>query len=319
MIFGCTAGSILKTNIMELVLVDGKNPIDIESFWENAAADTDNISGRRLTGEIFPLDMSMVRLVRSDGKVIILVLIRDLSKENELQRRAEIHEYRYNSIFNFISDGILIVQNNRIVAANIAAGKLFMREDLLSSRFDELVDLVHRGAVEKINSVSGGEIEAVSTRDDGSVLQLLFSSTSFSWNDAPASLITIKDISNMKGLNYAVRTNRHNCVDMIVCFDANFKITYANKPFCLYNKLNKTDLIGRDIRNLMSDGEKNVFMMNLQNLTEAKPEKRLQVNIKTDEGIRLQEWVDRATFENGVVVEYQRIGRDVTDIIFKTS
>lgn len=318
MIFGCSASLILKTNIMDLVLVDGKNPTDIEKFWENAANDTDNISGRRLMGEIFPLDMSIVRLVRTDGKVVFLVLIRDLTKENELQRLAEIHEYRYNSIFNFISDGILIVQNNRIVAANTAAGNLFKREDLLSSRFDELVDPVHRGAVEKINTISG-EIEAVSTRDDGSVLQLIFSSTSFSWNDAPASLITIKDISNLKSLNYAVRTNRHNCVDMIVCFDADFKISYANEPFCIYNKASKADLIGSDIRNLMSDGEKNVVMMNLQSLTEEKPEKRLQVNIKTDEGIRLQEWMDRATFENGAVIEYQRIGRDVTDIIFKTS
>jgi PAS domain S-box-containing protein len=318
MIFGCTASSILKTNITDLVLVDGKKPSNIEKFWDSAANDIDNISGHRLNGETFPFDMSMVRLVRSDNKVVILVLIRDLTKETELQRRAEIHEYqyRYNSIFNFISDAILIVQNNRIVAANTAAGNLFKREDLLSSRFDDLVDPIHRGEVEKINS-SSGEIEAVSTRNDGSVLQLIFSSTSFAWNDAPASLITIKDISNLKSLNYAVRANRHNCVDMIVCFDADFKISYANEPFCLYNKKNKADLIGSDIRNLMSDGEKNVVMMNLQSLTEEKPEKRLQVNTKTDDGIRLQDWVDRATFQNGVVVEYQRVGRDVTDIIFK--
>jgi PAS domain S-box-containing protein len=312
-IFSCSADSILKTNIMHLMMVDGKEPTDIEKFWGSAANDTDNIRGHRLNGETFPLDMSMVRLARSDGKIVVLVLVRDLTEENDIQRRVEIHEYRYNAIFDFVSDGILIVQQNKIVASNLAAGKLFQKDDLLYSRFDSLVDPVHRQAVQKIDSATG-EIEAIATRGDGSVLPLIFSSTSFSWNDSPASLITIKDISQLKSFDYAIRQHRSNCVDMIVCFDADFKISYANEPYCSYYNKTKADVMGTDVRMLMPEGERNVVMMNLQSLTEAAPEKRLQVNTKTADGIRLQDWVDRATFQNGVVIEYQRVGRDITDI-----
>jgi len=310
MIFGVEAKDILKTNIMNLVLVDGRVASDPALFWEKIQNDSDNVKGIRSNGETFPLDMDMVRLVRSDQKIVILVLIRDLTKETELQRRIDIHEYRYNSIFNFISDGILIVQNNKIVAANVAASKLFGRDDLLSLPLDRLVDPEHRSAVKKIH----GEIEAISTRYDGLVLQLIFSSTSFSWNDAPANLITIKDISKLKSFEYVLKNHRSNCVDMIVCFDANFKISYANEPFCSYYKMSKKSLIGEDIRNLMSDSEKNLVLMNLQTLTEQCPERRLQVNTKTENGVRLLDWVDSAVYKNGTVVEYQRIGRDVTEI-----
>ena len=316
-IFGYDSGSIIKTNIMDLMLIENAKP-DPLTFWQLTENDSDNITGVRANGEHFPLDLRMVRLVRSDKSVIFLVLIRDLTKETELQRKTDIHEYRYNSVLNFVSDGIIIVQDNKIVAANSSAGKLFEKnpDSLLNSRFDGLVDLEHRNAVQSIDHETG-EIEAISTRNDGSILNLIFSSTSFSWNDLPASLITIKDISNLKSLENAVRNHIPNCIDMIVCLSPDYKITFANEAFCCYHNIPKDQLIGLEIKEILSDGECNVVMLNLQNLSEAAPERRLQVNTKTKNGIRMQDWLDRAAFRDGKVVEYQRIGRDITDL-FKT-
>jgi hypothetical protein len=78
------------------------------------------------------------------------------------------------------------------------------------------------------------------------------------------------------------------------------------------------EVIGTDFRDILSESERNVVMMNLQSLTEEKPERRLQVSTKNHGAIRLQDWTDHASFENGVIIEYQRVGRDVTDMFKPT-
>ena len=63
----------------------------------------------------------------------------------------------------------------------------------------------------------------------------------------------------------------------------------------------------------MEESERNAFMLNVASLSPERPTRRSQIYAGKK---RLQDWVDHAVFDShGHIVEIQRGGRDITDLI----
>lgn len=318
-IFACKAENIISKPVTNLFRLDGIKPLDQVSLWEalqqekDGGSPTATLKGRRINGESFPLEATMTRLDRYDGSSVVLMLIRDLTTIVETSRELEIHAHRYRSIFNVSFDGILIVQNGTVVAANKASEILFGRDEqsLLSTKFSSLMDMQGKTLETQIGPI----VSAEAKNQDGSMRPLLLSSVEITWNNLPARLLTAKDVSQMKAYEMAVKNIRDQQPDMIICFTSDFIINFANSHFCKYYNVNNTEVVGKDIRDVLSNTE--VDVLRLKSLTQENSFCRSQICVSNPDGtIRIQDWTDHASYDNdGILVEYQRTGRDITNVM----
>ncbi len=287
-----------KTTIGKFVgkLLKSNQPLDGgEDVWSllkqiDGAEDAHDLHGRR-GRKFFPLDVVHTRLDRTDGTAIVLMVMRDMTPN---QDGVKLKSYR--SIFESSFDGILVIKDGAIVAANPTATKLFgyNKDELLAAPIDALFP-----------SDTNSEIVAAKHRD-GHRMDMLFTTTSITWDGEAAALITVKDISPADITPEAEA--------MICCFDKEFCITYANGAYANFYGHPRAQLIGADIRKILPSDECDPFLFNINSLTPEEPTRRMKLRSGTPDGRqRLQVWTDHACYDGAV--EYQRIGRDMSETI----
>lgn len=309
-VFAASSGEIINRSILGHFLVDGAPPLSCTDLWTSIERGDDGrgvrLVGFRHSGETFPLDITMTRLDKSDGSTVILVLVRDVSRQSAMQRATESRERHFRTLFELSFDGILIVQDGRIVAANPAAGRLFGREPrgLLAMSLSALLD----DPSDSAEIISGVEEQAEARRSDGTPVTLLFRTGTIQWNDTAAHLITVKEVAGRK--------SPEAVLDLICVFGPDLRITFANEGFASYYGIARDVLIGSDIRDLIPECERDAFLLNTTALTPANPTRRITVHTTVRGEQRMQDWIDHASFDaTGKVIEYERTGRDITNTV----
>src|ERR1035437_2186821 len=288
-------------------------------FWNILKPDTTQetigLIGLRKNNEEFQSEVTLTRLERSDKTVVYLMLIRDITDILLLKKESEENSRRYRSLFDLTFDGIIIVQNDQIVAVNKQAERMFgcKSENLITKNFTKLVGCNKQPTADCPNSVDCVDCVKCITdkivhkgnviRNDGSSMPLLFSGTEILWNDSNAYLITVRD--TLKQFDRRFDTG----VDMICFFDKYFKITFTNESF---RNFYKTE-IGTDIRTTMSETKRNAFMLNISNLSVERPTKRTQFYVDLE---HVHDWVDHAVYDvSNEIIEVQHSERDITDFM----
>ena len=321
--FGYPSDEILRKQVLPLFVLDGVTPETRALLWDAIERDCDGLEadatlfGRRQDGTRFPIDSKLASLERVEGGAVQMILIRDLSELAAARNEAKVSGQRYSALFDLTFDGVLIVQDEQVVAANDSAGKLFGRsvDAMRAVDLGSLVDPADRDGITTLTKADGS-IHARAASHDGSALQLLFSGADITWNDNHASLITVKDVSEMGRLETAMVGRKDNLVDMIACFGPDYVLTFVNDAFCKIAGREPASLIGTDMRDLLSDSERDTVLLNLRTLTPTAPTRRVQIHVPNSEGARLEDWIDHATFDaDGAVVEYQRCGRDISEFL----
>ncbi len=197
-IFGYETCEIMKKSALDLFLHHGGIIASPDELWQAAGPEVmqemKDLIGIRKNGEEFPVEITMTKLGRADGSTIVLMLIKDMSDWIALKKEAEINTNRYHSLFELCFDGILVVQDGRIVAANQQAGRLFgVRAESLSNV--EFTHLVNKEDREKLVNIHREPVTVSAVRPDGKPMALLFSGTDITWNDeTTASLVTVRDL-----------------------------------------------------------------------------------------------------------------------------
>lgn len=188
-----------KTND-EIIECLNAEPSELESI-----ARIECVRGRRRSGEPFYVDGDLTFLERQDGTTIVMILIKDITTRVELQKQLQLSETRYRGIFESSFDGILVVQNFYVVAANPAIGSM------LGYETDEMIakpatSFFHANSHKKINALimqylngdSSSHCSVVGAiASNGQTVDLLLSCAPMQWEGKPASLIGLKDITEI--------------------------------------------------------------------------------------------------------------------------
>jgi PAS domain S-box-containing protein len=92
---------------------------------------------------------------------------------------------------------------------------------------------------------------------------------------------------------------------------------FVNDAYCRYFAMNRDEIVGHRFRPILPRLDEEKLRVMLVTLTPENPVGYLRQRVIFPDGsIRWQNWVDRAIFdESGVLVEYQSVGRDITDIV----
>lgn len=216
-IFGWKAAEVMGFRIDALFRASNGSKVDVEQIFESLYNDTEysvddqcnepieQIRGKKKNGELFWIDGNISKFTRLDGSVCSIIFVKDMSKIMSIQQMLHENEVRYRSIFEQSFDGIVIVDNYHIVAANPAIATMtgYGVEQLIAKPFS---NFIHEDYQKLVNQLHAARIKGDTNphnyllkifKEDGGVVDVLCSSTMMKWEGRNASLITIKDLTNI--------------------------------------------------------------------------------------------------------------------------
>jgi PAS domain S-box-containing protein len=343
-IFGWPANEIVGHHINSLFRKIGEPAISCEDiinvFTSYHPSSTDalmdapleNLRGKRRSGEIFWIDGSVTRLDRMDGSTIAMLLIRDVTMHMELQNDLKLNESRYRSIFEQSFDGIMVVQNYHIVAANPAITRVlgytseyFVAKPLHTFFHKQSVKTLYDHHTDRMNGDSSPKNYVVTgVTADGNTVELLVSSTLIKWETSNASLITLKDVTEIRkletALGHATSVNNsfvNNDIDMLACYDTQGCVKQVNQAYLTHFGVTEDQVIGANFFERIPAEDRASYKGMLQSLDVHRPTGRFQFHFEMANGeVQIQDWIVHAIFDStGQFIEFQSLGRDLTSII----
>ena len=104
--------------------------------------------------------------------------------------------------------------------------------------------------------------------------------------------------------------------ELISRFLGDGTITFANNAYCRYFGLKQGEIVGKKLFNYLPPGSRKKFLNRLVTLNRENPVVTYSQEIKKNGvPVRWQMWTDRAVYDdNGLFLEYQSVGRDVTPL-----
>ena len=103
--------------------------------------------------------------------------------------------------------------------------------------------------------------------------------------------------------------------DLICRFLPDGRLTFVNKAYCEYFNLDSTDLLGKCFSPMVFEDDRSKVDVQFQSPSPDSPVTTVEHRVVSGTGeIGWQSWTNRAIFdESGAVVEYQSVGRDISD------
>ncbi len=175
------------------------------------------------------LDENTNRLVRVYGAG------KDITESKEMEARLHEANDRYRSIFDGVSDAILVEsRKGRILDANLSACKLFgyNRKELLSKHVSEIVPeeyitVLAADTAELKSKIPLHPIEAINIRAGGERFPVEISMSAYSIGSETVSLLVVRDISQRKQAEEAYRALVDRSLQELYIVQDN-RIVFAN-------------------------------------------------------------------------------------------
>lgn|GEM_PF-3558681 len=103
--------------------------------------------------------------------------------------------------------------------------------------------------------------------------------------------------------------------ELICRFFPDGTLTFVNPAYCNYFDKSQDELLGRNFLSLLPEEDREIVERNHNFLTVDNPTVTYEHRVVLpDGGVRWQEWVDRALFDDkGQIFEFQAVGRDITE------
>jgi PAS domain S-box-containing protein len=169
----------------------------------------------------------------------------------------------------------------------------------------------------------GARYERRFVRKDGSILYTLVSATPiFEDGKFAGSFAMVTDISDRVEMEAQLQRSREqyrNIVDDQTEFICRFLPggihVFVNEAYCRYFGISREQVIGHRFRPVIHPDDRDAVAVFFATLTRKKPAGTIDHRIVMADGtVRWQRWSDRAIFDlHGKIVEYQSVGRDITE------
>jgi len=204
------------------------------------------MKGKKKRGGDIDLELSTV-MVPYQGKQTLLVCIRDISNRKKLKSELDASKALYEALLDNSRDGIIIARKTSICYANRALKRIvgmdentdILGEDVLNRIAPEYRKLVRNRAVARQRGEevpSQYEIKAITK--DGSIADLELSATMTTFDGEPASLVILRDITEKKQLEEAIRKSEAELQAIYNSVGMRFTILKLDKD-CRVIKINR--------------------------------------------------------------------------------
>lgn len=90
-------------------------------------------------------------------------------------------------------------------------------------------------------------------------------------------------------------------------------ISFVNAAFCRMTGMKEKDILGSSFLTFVSHRDMNRALALIKELSPANPEKAMKLTVHANDRTYYMNWIGRAVFDSeGILIEYQGIGRDIT-------
>ena len=134
-----------------------------------------------------------------------------------------------------------------------------------------------------------------------------------------------RDITEEKQCDISLRQNEERYREIIdqqtelICrFSPDLTLTFVNQAYSHYFDSTPEQLIGQNFLNLIPESDRSAVQQQITQLSMATPENAVFSHehpvLKPNGEIGVQQWMNRAIFaQNGQLIEFQAVGRDISD------
>jgi PAS domain S-box-containing protein len=238
-------------------------------------------------------------------------------------RKSESH---FKAFSDASSESMLIHNFGQVIDWNDRLNKLTGYSDEEIEQLGPL-DLVHPLEREKIRDevhlLGSNSYETLFMTKQGDVREVAVNSRSIEWENADARIAIVRDVTEYKDIETQLKTAREryrtvidNTIDMVICFNANFEITFSNQTFRDYYDVELEDINGFSLLEIIPEPDHRKFMEYMLSITPDMQVRRGIHRVQRHDEVRMQDWIDRGIFdEDGTLIEIQSIARDVTSLL----
>ncbi|MCP4685622.1 MAG: PAS domain S-box protein [bacterium] len=225
----------------------------------------------RKDGSLLPVELTAYLVHGGDGRATSTwAIVRDITKRKEAERAIRQSEKQYRSIFDSVTDSLLVMNSDgEIVEANEAACQLYRypRRELIGLSGSDLAhkDYCHLGPKlnETVREKGRFSAHSVDVRKDGSSFDIEVRATAVDFEGQPHMLVVGRDISERKRSEEAIRQSEEKYRELaerapegIFEADLDGKLIYANNQARKYTGHTEEDIArGVYLRDIVAEEE----------------------------------------------------------------
>ena len=168
----------------------------------------------------------------------------------------------------------------------------------------------------------GTIVEMIARRKDGVEIPVEISVTAVDGEEGQLVVGIVRDISERWRTEQELRASerRYRAIvedqaELICRYEPDGTLTFVNDAYCRYFGMERQELLGWAFSPEIPDEDRLRMEEQLASLGADQPVARVEHRVVLPGGqVRWQQWTDRAVFdESGAVIEYQAVGRDITE------
>lgn len=229
---------------------------------------------RRADGVVFESTMQTAAMMYQDRPAAMMI-VEDIQAVADAEKEAQDTEHRYRSLVQLNPDAILVHRDGHILFANRAAASLFKVHDdsmlvgrdifdFLDPREHERVASFREEALQVDGKIDHFEVSAV--RTDGKSFTAATLATSCSWDNGPARMVILRDISERKrSEEEAFETAGKfreilDCCPEAIYIGQDEKVVYANQAAAeIFGAAHPRDLLGQSPIDFVDPSERDAW------------------------------------------------------------
>ncbi len=245
-------------------------------------------------------------------------------------------EAKYSLLVERANDAVVIVQDGIWVFGNKATEKLlgYNVEEMKGKPFTDIIaDESKEITLERYKARLRGDnppsiYDVKIVRGDGETRDVEVSTAAIQYHGRPASIAVMRDITDRKRVQEELKISeeRYRSVvedqtELICRYKPGGKLTFVNKAYCRYFNKSQEELLNSEFLPLITADDLIAVENAVKSISKETPAVIIKHKIVKPNGeIAWQQWTNRANFDdNGNIIEYQAVGRDITDSMKKDS
>ncbi|EMG36349.1 PAS domain S-box [Desulfocurvibacter africanus PCS] len=249
----------------------------------------------------------------------------EIAERRRSEERLRESEALYRGLFESVSEAIFLVRQSdgQILMANETASTMYRysREELLRLKNTD-VSAEPQATKQATHHFMSYIPVRYHRKKDGLVFPVEITASEIVFQGETAHIIAIRDISERmhseKKLQEGEERYRavvEDLTEFVTRFTPAGVITFVNEAVCRFHDTPAENVLGKNLFDLLPSSVSDELRRQLASATPEQPLVFLTHPINSSSGEEhWQEWINRALFdEHGRILEYQGVGRDITE------